>query len=74
MRELDAFDYAVVFALTLLAYLELPWRPSVRGLLRWLAGMAWTATAGREVELAVAGFVLVGVAFLAMLVRGGPEW
>jgi hypothetical protein len=73
MRELDAFDYAVVFVLTLLAYLELPWRPSIRAQLRWLAGVAWTGAAGREVELAVVGFVLIAVAFLAVLVRGAPE-
>lgn len=33
-RDLEAFDYAVVAALSLLFYLELPWRPAIRRTLR----------------------------------------
>lgn len=34
LRDPDAFDYAVVGALALLFYLQLPWRPAIRRSLR----------------------------------------
>lgn len=71
-RERDAVDYALLGAVTLLAYLHLPFRPAIRESLRGVAG-----TAVRHVErsptlaagVAVVVVAAVGGAFVAGLVR-----
>jgi hypothetical protein len=34
MRDPDALDYALICSVTVLAYLQLPWRPEIRAALR----------------------------------------
>lgn len=60
MRELDAFDYALVAAVALLGYLQLPWRPAIRRHLRALvAALLWFL--GGILSLPTWAYVLVGL-------------
>ena len=72
VRERDVVDYGLVSAVTLLVYLQLPFRPEIRETLRW-----WADELVRFVEespeVIVAGFILFvalfGGAFALGVVR-----
>lgn len=76
MRTLDTLDYAFVVAITVLAYLNLPWRPEIRRGLR--EGVSTAASLlSPTPESLVVSVAVVGVALLVLLVevlpgRNGP--
>ena len=72
VRERDVVDYAIISAVSLLAYLQLPFRPEIRETLRWWAD--WLVVLVEESpEVVVAAFVvfvaLFGGAFALGVVR-----
>lgn len=72
MRELGAFDYALVGAVSVLAYLQLPWRPAIRGHLRGLVA-AVLRVVGALTSLPTWAYVLVGLGVGVVLVVGIVE-
>lgn len=72
LRDRDALDYLVVGVVTVLVYLELPWRPAIRG---WLRDVAATLVAitefvfGQPVWVYVIAGLLLGVVILVALVE-----
>ena len=76
MRTLDTLDYAFVAAITVLAYLNLPWRADIRRGLR--EGVSTVASLlSPTPESLVVSVAVVGVALLVLLVevlpgRNGP--
>lgn len=71
VRDLDGFDYAVVAAIAALAYLQLPWRPTIRARLRTVAdhlgGAAAAVTNAEPWVYALVGLVLGAVAVVAIV-------
>jgi hypothetical protein len=76
MRAPDTLDYVLIAAITVLAYLHLPWRPQIRDALR--GGVSAVASLFSPTpESLVVGLVAVGVVLLVLLVevlpgRNGP--
>lgn len=67
MRDPDSLDYLFAIAITVLAYLELPWRPELRTRLRTFVRQAAT-TANAELLVAVTVVsVIVFVVFVAKI-------
>ena len=76
LRDRDAVDYLAIGVVTLLAYLQLPWRPEIR---QWLRSVAATAVAlvefllrfvfGQPLWVYVILGLLLGVAILVALVE-----
>lgn len=72
LRDRDAIDYLVVGVVTVLVYLELPWRPAIR---RWLRDVAATLVAvpvfvfGQPVWVYVIAGLLLGLVILVALVE-----
>lgn len=80
LRDPDALDYALIGAVTVLAYLQTPWRPEVRAALRDLAASVVAAVdglvgflTGVETNLYVVLALLLGVAFLVAIVELAPR-
>lgn len=72
VRERDVVDYAMVGAVTLLLYLQLPFRPEIRETLRWGATelQRWIEESPEAVVAAFIIFVaLFGGAFVLGMVR-----
>ena len=71
MRQRDAVDYALLSAVTLLVYLQLPFRPAIRRVLRGAAGTAVRYAEGSPTAVAsislVVGAVVAGGFVLAMV-------
>lgn len=80
MRNPDTLDYALICAVTVLAYLELPWRPQIRAALRGAVGGVVGAVdgvtvflLGVAVDFYVVVALLLGVAFLVAIVELAPR-
>ncbi|QLG27627.1 hypothetical protein HUG10_08705 [Halorarum halophilum] len=75
-RERDVVDYAVVSAVTLLLYLQLPFRPEIRETLRWTA-TELQLRIEESPEAVVAAFIifvaLFGGAFVLGMVRHASQ-
>lgn len=76
LRDRDVVDYAFVGVVTLLAYLELPWRPEIR---QWLRSVVATVVVvlefavgvvfGQPIWVYVLVGLLLGVGILVALVE-----
>ena len=72
MREPDALDYALIAAVTLLAYLHLPWRPAIRWTLRGWVDWLTSPQLGPGIEPYLLVLALLGILFLVALIAGTP--
>lgn len=73
MRELDTFDYALVAAVAALAYVQLPWRPTIRRWLRSGTGAALSFAGDVDAETAVVLLGLLAIALVVYLVEVLPR-
>ena len=70
MRPLDTFDYLIVCGMSVLAYLQLPWRPQIREGLR--SGVALVSSFEPSAEVVIVTLALLGALVLFLLVEVLP--
>ncbi|SDN03198.1 hypothetical protein SAMN04487949_3234 [Halogranum gelatinilyticum] len=70
MRPLDTFDYLLVCGMSVLAYLQLPWRPQIRESLR--SGVALVSSFEPSAEVVIVTLALLGALVLFLLVEVLP--
>ncbi|WP_129112585.1 hypothetical protein [Halegenticoccus tardaugens] len=73
MRRPDALDYALVSAVTLLAYLQLPWRPEIRERLRSVAGSIASIEIGFGPGATIVILGIFGAIFLVFMTEALPK-
>lgn len=71
MRDPDLLDYGFIVAITVLAYLEFPWRPELRAFLRHGVEQV-TAVGG--VYVYVLALVVVGAVFVVFVAKMLPRY